>query len=240
MGDWKKKSQLTTNSILQTFNTHRLRFNYLIFSLVCGLFLNVEAQKKIPSEVVIQWQDSLMGDFSFCKQWSYTDGLVKSDKNEIRCIYNCHPRIEKMYNSSGQIIADSLNAFYSLIDTTHYKHTLECEAWSYEYVQTYFITCIKNEAGFINCYTMTNNFNRSCLRFSITNDKCLPTVQLNSANKDIGYKIFKIQTGNMNIDKGEFYRGMLKAEFNFTFMNSLDAKKTIIWKGKILSPITEL
>jgi hypothetical protein len=221
-----------------------LHFKYILILLISCLFFKAYGQttaaKKSNSDITIQWQDSLPGDFSFCKKWSFTDGIEKNDKNKFQCVYNCHPRIELMYNTLNQIETDSLKAFFSLIDTTHYYHTLQCNAWSYEFDKANFITCIKNEAGYINCFTLTNSINHSSLRFSIINDKCLPTVQLNSADKKIGFKIFKLQSGSIIIDKSSFNKGILKAEFDFTFNNSIDAKKPINWKGLILSPIDEL
>jgi hypothetical protein len=197
------------------------------------------ALKKNTSEILIQWQDTLPGDFAFSDQWSYTDGILKDANNVFQCVYNCHPRIENMYSIAREIKPDSLPAFYSLIDTTHYDHTFQGNVSSYEFDKTHFITCIKNEAGFINCFTNTNKTNHSNLRFSLINNKCLPTVQLSSSDKNLGFKIFKLQSGKILIDRSAFSQGVLKAKFDFTFINTIDPKKPITWKGELLSPINE-
>ena len=212
----------------------------VLLSIFSEAFSQTAAKKSNASEITIQWKDTLTGDFSFSSRWSYTDAIKKSKTNGFQCVTGCHPRIENMQNVKGEILSDSLDAFYSLIDTTHYYHTLNTVVDCYEFDSTQFITCIKNEAGFVNCFTNTNTSNHSSLRFSITNDKCIASVQLNSSNKTIGFKIFKLQSGTLTIEKTAFNQNILKANFNFVFYNSIDPKKTISWKGSILSPISEL
>lgn len=203
-------------------------------------FGQAPAKKINVSEITIQWKDTLTGDFSFNSNWSYTEGINKNKSKGFQCVTGCHPRIEKMLNAKGEIMSDSLNAFYSLIDTSHYYHTLYAKVDCYEFVSTQFITCIKNEAGFVNCFTNTSTSNHSSLKFSFTDDKCNASVHLNSSDKTIGFKIFKLQSGALTIERKAFNQNILKANFNFVFYNSIDPKKTISWKGVILSPISEL
>lgn len=203
-------------------------------------FGQAPAKKSNTSEIIIQWKDTLTGDFAFSTRWSYTDGIIRDRTKGFQCVAGCHPRLEKMLNAKGEIMSDSLNTFYSLIDTTHYYHTLNTKVVCYEFDSTQFITCIKNEAGFVNCFTNTNASNHSSLRFSIIDNKCIASVQLNSSDKTIGFKIFKLQSGALTIERTAYNQNILKANFNFIFYNSIDPKKTISWKGSILSPISEL
>jgi hypothetical protein len=67
-------------------------------------------------------------------------------------------------------------------------------------------------------------------------DICVPFIALNSIIND-GNETFYYESGNITIDKKEFKKNILKAEFDFVFKNTFEPDKPIFWKGKILSKI---
>ena len=219
----------------------KLLLLYTLLISLTGLCQNKTKKQKPVSDlsISIQWQDSLPGEFGFTKKWSYTDGIYINDEGQVRCNGLCPPEIERMTDKDGNIHPDSLRAYYKLIDTTHYIHTIECEASCYEYNGTDYVSCFKNEAGFINCFTMNNVSTHSSLRLTIYEDRCIPTIHLTSIVKG-GAKIFKCSEGYITIDRKMLTKGYLKAEFDFKFINPLSDTKTIYWKGKILAPVSEL
>lgn len=216
-----------------------------IILLLCCLWINLKAQDKSNapktiSEVKIIWIDSLTGDFSFKNEWKYSENIFKNDKGQLICDGNCPSRIENMREKSNEIPQDSLDIYYQLIDTTHYFKSLQVEAWCYEFFESSYMNCFKNESGFINCSSANTISTHCSLRLAISGDICRPLVQLNSTKQSIGTKIFKCTKGYIKIDSNYYSKGILKAEFNFSFYNSIDPLKPINWKGKIYSVITEL
>ncbi|MFM9945358.1 MAG: hypothetical protein ACKVQB_09025 [Bacteroidia bacterium] len=200
----------------------------------------VKPKKQIPiTDIKIEWADSLPGDFGFVNKWSYADNIFKNEKGQLVCDNICPAETERMMDNSGNIFKDSLKKYYKLIDTSHYFHTIQSDAWCYEYGEANFITCFKNSGGFINCYTMGNAGTHCSLRFSINGDKCSPLIHLNSVAKG-GTTIFKCNGGSIVIDKDLLAKGFLKAEFNFNFINTTDSSKPIYWKGKIYCEVNEM
>ena len=231
----------TRISLSDSLFTPCLCVSLFVFILISSNSFS-QTKKKIEkpiAEITVQYTDSLPGDFGFVKDWSYTEGIYKNNNGEVRCDGICPPAIERMKDEAGNIYKDSLKAYFKLLDTTHYYHTLQCEAWIYEFAGTNFINCFINASGFINCYTMNNVATHSSLRLSINGDKCIPTIYLTSILQKTGSKIFKCSSGFIRIDSGMLAKGILKAEFDFNFLNTLEPDKPMYWKGKILSPITE-
>jgi len=212
---------------------------------LCLCWINLLAQDKSKtvktiSEVKINWIDSISGDFSFKNEWNYSENIFKNDKGQLRCDGNCPDRIEKMIANFKDIPRDSIGIYYQLIDTSHYFKSLKSDAWCYEYFGSNYMNCFKNEAGFINCASSNSISTHCSLRLAIYGDFCRPIVLLNSMSQSTGTKIFKCTSGQIVIDSGFYSQGILKAEFNFLFYNSLEPSKPIYWKGKIYSPISEL
>ena len=53
----------------------------------------------------------------------------------------------------------------------------------------------------------------------------------------LGNHIFNLKSGRILIDKTLFQKGIIKAEFEFKFKNTLEKTKKLSWKGKIYSKI---
>jgi len=191
-------------------------------------------------EINIQWVDSIAGDFSFTKSWSYPEGVIENSMSEPRFDGTYKSRIDGMKDKDGNIKPDSLSVYYTLFDTTHYFHTLKSEAWCYEYAGTNYITCFKNDAGYINCFSVNNVSTHSSLKLSIKDNICIPYVHYTSVSSKTGLKIFKCTSGTILIHSNMLLKGFLIAEFDFKFYNSLDPSKPIYWKGRIYSPVIEM
>jgi hypothetical protein len=199
--------------------------------------LSLDKNKKNKSrEIEISWVDNLTGDFSFTKNWDYPDGVYKNEFGQLSCDGLCPQEVERMKDENGKIYEDSLIAFYKLVDTTHQYHSIQSDAWTYEWAGTNFVTVkIRNEDTTI-CYTQNNVATHISLILTITKDKCIPNIELNSITTT-GNKNYKCKSGQIEIDKIFWEKGILKANFNFTFEHTENPKKPMYWKGKIYANI---
>jgi hypothetical protein len=182
--------------------------------------------------ILIKWAENLAGDFSFIKKWSYPEGIYKNEYGQLSCNGLCPPEIDAMKDSTGRIYADSLRAFYAIIDTTHKSHSIECEARFYEYNGTDFIEVNRLGNDSFHCYTLTTISTHCSLIIDILRDSCYATIDLNSINTS-GSEIFYCKNGNITIDKNLWKAGIMKAVFSFNFENKENSKEPIYWKGKI-------
>jgi hypothetical protein len=191
----------------------------------------------IPTgQVSIQWISNLKGDFSFSQNWDYPEGVFKNSFGQLSCDGLCPERAQNMKDLNGKIFPDSLNAFYQLVDTTHQFHTIQCEAWSYEWAGTDVIKATKANADSIKCYTLTNAATHCSLHITITGNICIPIIELNSI-ADQKQIIYRCSKGSMKIEKEAFNKGFLKAEFDFDFNHPEDPKTKMYWKGRIFTQI---
>lgn len=212
-----------------------MRIQVLI--IICLILLSCKNTSN-PDSVKIDWVDNLQGNFSFIEQWSYTDGIYLNNFGQLVCDGLCDSKSDKMKDENGRIITDSIQKYYQLIDTTHYFHSISSEAQCYEWVGTDFAQAYRGNGDTVRCYTLCNVATHSSLQLMIIKDECIPRIELNSVTS-IGLQYFKSKGGYINIDKLFWNKGVLKAEFDFTFNNPQNPQDSIWWKGRIHTDIKE-
>lgn len=186
-------------------------------------------------QIQIQWAEKLPGDYSFRTQWSYPEGVFRNEAGQLSCDGICPERIYAMMNN-GRIIADSIDRFYQLVDTTHQFHTIVCEAACYEWAGADFIEAEQNGQGAIRCYTLENSATHCSLILEITGDRCIPRIELRSIASP-GTTTYHCTGGYLKLEKNPWKQQILKAEFHFDFYNSDQPDDPIYWRGKFYTEI---
>lgn len=187
-------------------------------------------------KIKIEWTDSLKGDYSFQNRWSYKEGIYLNEYGQLSCDGLCPEGTEIKKESNGKIFADSLTAFYQLIDTTHQFHTIQSEAWCYEWDGTNYIIARQTGLDSVDCYTLLNSSTHCSLHFVLTNGFCYPSIELRSIIPT-GNKIYECTGGYILIDRERWKQRILKSEFNFTFYHAENIVQPMYWKGKIVTKI---
>ena len=215
---------------------------HLIFAL---LFLTItvcvqlQAEEK-SQEMEILWVDNLEGDFSFKDNWSYPEGVYRNKFGQLSCDGFCPTETENMFDDDRRILADSLDAFYQLVDTTHLFHSIESEAMTYEWAGTDFIKAKRIHKDTVICYTMCNVATHSSLNLVVAGNAVKSTIKLNSITSySDGIQIYYCSKGGMTIDKNLWEQGILKATFDFKFDDDKNPDIQMYWKGKIYVEIEE-
>jgi hypothetical protein len=212
---------------------------YIFFTLIGLVIFGFVIYSRFTDkgeQIRIQWIDNLNGDFDFSTKWSYSEGVYRNKFGQLSCDGLCPEGTEPMKDIEGKIHTDSLTRFYQLVDTTHQFHSILCEAWCYEWDGTDFITAKQTNKNQIICTTQTNAGTHCSLIFEISNDTCIPRIELNSISSPV-LKTYFCKSGFIKIDKDLVKKGILKAEFNFDFNNSNEPDRKIFWKGKIYTTI---
>jgi hypothetical protein len=204
-----------------------------IFTMLASC--NSTENKIEKGHIPIQWVNSIEGNFSFVQQWDYQEGIYKNEFGQLVCDGLCPEGIENKMDDKGKIIKDSIAAFYKLVDTTHISHSLQCEAWCYEYAGTNAVNILKNKDT-IECYSQQNAATHCSLKLKIIHADCTPTIELTSITAN-GSKSYPCNGGTISIDKTLWNKDTMKAIFNFTFDHPENPKQTMFWKGKILQKI---
>jgi hypothetical protein len=116
------------------------------------------------------------------------------------------------------------------------KHTLDCEAWCYEFAGTSEIEAKRLSKDTIECYTFPDAATHSTLNFYIVNNVIKNArIELNSIT---GKKLtYPCNLGFMKIDKNFIEKNILKADFDMKFDHTENRKRKMFWKGKILTEI---
>jgi hypothetical protein len=214
----------------------------LISSYLCAQDRKYNIRYSVP--IKIKWVDALSGNFKFSKKWSYADAVYKNKFGQLSCDGDCPEEIERMFDNNRKILKDSLNAFYKLVDTSHYFHTISSDAWCYEWTGTDYIDVIKLSADSVYCYTLANAGTHCSLELHINRDTCYAVIYLNSIvgphtdpNGVVwgGRSWFYSTGGHITIDRALWEKGHMKAEFSFNFEHKTDPKQPVYWKGKIFS-----
>lgn len=207
-----------------------------ILIIVCTISCNTTK----PTEIQINWNTNLQGDFSFIENWSYPEGIFLNEHGQLSCDGICPPQINNMFDEKGKIIDDSLIAFYNLVDTTHHFHSIASETNIREWTGTNFISVTRINKDTIKCTTWNNSGTHSSLNLVITNNIIKPSINFNSINSPEGIKVFECSGGKMVIDQDLWQKGILKASFDFKFNNTYKSQQPLYWKGliyKIVEPL---
>jgi hypothetical protein len=72
---------------------------------------------------------------------------------------------------------------------------------------------------------------------TIVKDKCITIIELNSVASSSRKIIYACKSGQIEIDKNFWEKGILKANFDFVFDNKENPYKSMYWKGKIYTTI---
>lgn len=115
------------------------------------------------------------------------------------------------------------------------RKTISCEAWCYEWAGTDAAVAKRAGTDTVHCYTLMNEATHCNLNLVFVKDSCTPTIELKSIAPN-GDKIYTFKTGWIKIDKNLWQRNILKAEFDFDFVND-ENEKRVFWKGKIYARI---
>ncbi len=211
-----------------------MNLKILAIAFTCLLF---SCNKKTEEgTIIVDWIEDLQGDYSFTQKWNYPENIFMNSFGQLVCDGICDPLVDNLRNNEGRIYADSLHRYYQLVDTTHIYHTFSGEAQCYEWNGTDFAFAYRRNDTVI-CYTTANIATHSVLRLSVTGNRCIPIIELNSiTTPDIHY--FECNGGYIKIDNTMFEKGILKAEFNLTFQDTLSPGKPMWWKGCIYTRIT--
>jgi len=183
-------------------------------------------------QIPVEWVKFAPGDFSFKNNWSYPEGVYRNNFGQLSCDGFCPDGIDLMQDKDGRILPDSLPAFYKLIDTTHQLHSIQCDAWCYEWAGTDFITVEQPNKDTVFCATQTNAATHCSLILKITNEHCFPQIELNSISLS-GQKSYHCTGGFIKISKELWSQGIMKAAFSFTFDHTENPGKPMFWKGNI-------
>lgn len=183
-----------------------------------------------------RWIDTLNGDFDFRTKWSYPEGVSRNEFGQLSCAGFCPEGTESMFGNDGKIHPDSLPKFYRLVDTTHQFHSISCEAWCYEWAGTDFITAKQTDTNQVLCSTMTSAGTHCSLILKIRGGTCVPSIEIKSISAP-GVKTYYCGNGFITIERNSWTKGILKADFNFTFNNTDEPGRNMFWKGKIYTAI---
>lgn len=221
-----------------------MKIKFIIISLLFLIGISCKTSKnKTNSEnrIKIEWVENLNGDFSFNEKWSYRDGIYRNKNGELRfdtglISLEFEKTINRMKDETGEIYKDSLTKYYKIIDTTHIFHSIKSEAKVYENTVYDHFEFKKMKNGKIKGETINNVSGYSHLHIKLENDYCYAWNDYKSIF-DLGNHIFNLKSGRILIDKTLFQKGIIKAEFDFKFKNTLEKTKKLSWKGKIYSKI---
>lgn len=207
-----------------------------LFIATCIASLSFTMNNEI-NWTAIKWANKMEGNFEFKNEWSYPNGVYLNKFGQLSCDGICPPEIDRMKDDKGKIYLDSLQAFYEVVDTTHLFHSIKSEAWTYEWTGTNFITFKKQTDNTIIGQTACNISTHSSLNIKIKNDSVTAWIDYNSIREGTGKHIFPMKKGLIRIDKQLFAQGIIKAEFDMTFENTLDIDEKMFWKGMIYNKI---
>ncbi len=195
------------------------------------IFSFTEDETKSELKLKINWTEEFTQDFSFQNEWSYPFGVFLNEFNQPSCDAFCPWKADAM-KESGKIKKDSLTSFYKLIDTTHINHSIKSDAWVYEYAGTDNMVFEKQNDGSILGFTICGGATHGSLNIQIKNNSITSWISYNSV-RPVDIEKFQLKSGDISLDKKLFDNGIIKAEFNLKFINTLNAKKEIYWNGLI-------
>nr|WP_321236733.1 hypothetical protein [uncultured Psychroserpens sp.] len=216
-----------------------MKIKFFLILFLVSIFIScktIEKKAESNNKIKIEWIENLEGDFSFKEKWSYPEGVYKNRHGQLSCDGICPIEIDRMKDGSGKIYKDSLEVFYKIIDTTHIFHSLKSENRMYEYSGTDLIEFKKLKNGIVKGKSINNVSTHSSLNIELQNDSCNVFVKFNSI-RDLGINYFPLKNGIIKIDRALFENGIIKAVFDFKFVNTLESDKELFWKGKIYNKV---
>jgi len=225
--------KLSKRSLSKHFKEMYVKLESIIVIFTCLLGFSFTVSNE-TNWAEIEWTDQLEGNFDFKNEWSYPEGVYRNRFGQLSCDGICPSEIDRMKDDNGSIYPDSLKAFYAVIDTTHLFHSIKSEAWTYEWADTDFMTFQQQTDHTIIGQTAWNIATHSILNIKIKDHAVTAWIEYNSI-RDLGVHTFPMKQGMIKIDPQFFAQGIIKAEFDMTFHNTLDATQKMYWKGLIYS-----
>jgi hypothetical protein len=180
----------------------------------------------------IEWRNEINEPFLFTRNWDYAEGIFKNEFGQLTCDGLCPREIDRMKDEQGMILKDSISSFYQFVDTSHQFHTIQCDAWCYEWAGTNYIDVVRNSGDTIILETRCDAATHSALVLEIVNGCCIPKIILNSIASP-KEKVYFCRTGQIQIDQKLWDKGIIKAIFDFTFNNTDSQSQKMFWKGKM-------
>ena len=211
----------------------------LLSIIICSFnFDKYENFDKSDSKLEIKWVEKIESNFEFANNWSYPEGVYINRFGQLSCDGICPIETDEMKDDEGRIKEESLKAFYEIIDTTHSFYSLESESNAPEFAGSDFIQVKRQNEKKTKINTSTNVGTHSSLNIEIDESRFTAWIEFHSITS-IGNHTFTISKGNLIIERKSWEQGILKAEFDFTFENTLNQirEKTFNWKGKMLKEI---
>ncbi len=203
------------------------------FVAITLLLFSYTTWGQISQPIAIKWVDTLTGDYSFTKRWTYPPGIEMKSDGRAGCADGgfCPQRCYAMQDSNGIVYKDSAQVFYSLLDTNHLNITLQCESSCNEWMGSELMEVEYFSNTSVFCHTLNGPSTHSSLQMLIVENNCNAFIDLNSI-KPKSSMVYNCNSGFITIDKTLWDKGILKAEFNFNFDAKDKNQKSITLKGK--------
>ncbi|MCR9173227.1 MAG: hypothetical protein NXI10_12070 [bacterium] len=186
--------------------------------------------------IPISWGKHIQDDFSFRSNWSYPEGVYLNSYGQVSCDGFCPEEVSTMKDTTGRIYDDSLRAFYEIVDTTHNYHTLFARGALYEWAGSNYMNFTRNEDGTLKGVSECNAATHSRLNIIIAKDEVQAWVSYNGITERKTY-VFPLKSGEFQLDKKLFKKGIVKATFYFEFENHLESLVPLNCEGMIYKKI---
>lgn len=196
-------------------------------------YSNFKTTETQSFSVPISWFLELKGDYSFATKWEYAPGIDLNDYQQIIC-WDCPPRAQKMLDRRKKIITDSMNVFYTLIDSSRHYFSLNSRSTLTNMKNNNYLSVKKYGDFTLEGFAKSTDSVNCSLFFRLKDDCVTSWVYLK--NNDVT-RIFTLKEGKFFADRTEFEKGVLKAKFSFIY-NSENSFKPLYWSGKIYAKIS--
>jgi len=211
---------------------HRILF-FIIFFLIFFSTSSIQKREDTGVSIQISWFSELKGDFTFANEWEYAPNIEENEFDQIICT-ECPSRAKKMINRNGRIIADSLSAYYKLVDSTRHYRNLQARCTAYDWTEAKTIYVRKYGDFILEGHTENDSTSNSRIFFRIKDNLLTAWIFY---KKNGVTKIYPMTGGKFFADSREFAQGTLKATFSFTFLNENNSIKALYFSGKMLAKI---
>lgn len=223
----------------------KVYFRLIRFPLILSVLLScavrdydysgIKTTEKESFSIPVGWFSGLKGDYSFATKWEYASGIDLNDYQQIIC-WDCPPRAQKMLDKRRKIIADSMNVFYTLVDSTRHYFSLDSRSTLINMKNINYLS-VKNYGDFtLEGFTKSDDSLNCSLFFRLKDDFVTSWAYLKNNGST---RIFTLKEGKFFADKSEFEKGYLKANFSFVY-KSENSFRALYWSGKIYAKITGL
>ncbi|MBL7812638.1 MAG: hypothetical protein JNL57_10485 [Bacteroidetes bacterium] len=209
-----------------------MRFLWMWLVLIPGL---LEAQTG-ADKVSIQWKDSVPGDYSFSREWSYNVNVFRNQKGQLVCDGFCDPQLEKLRTKDGIIPVKNRKAYYAAFDTSHFQCNAVISSTMPEFIGSRFFA-IRNTGDTFFLKTHGDPANHSWLELTLMGDsvKCNTRLLSISSDKNRHYEFLR---GTVELDKNQYARRQLRGKFYLVFRES-ESGKHMAWEGRMDGKLPE-